>query len=109
MKVSGEDDPDLAEFLKKTKPSPYYHWEFGITDNYNLSKTELFKVFQESQYFKFTFVRNPFDKLVSAYANKIMASPSQNSYYQRVAKQIKEEGRRKKEEGKCNYCKGFSN
>ncbi|MDF0551649.1 sulfotransferase family 2 domain-containing protein [Kamptonema sp. UHCC 0994] len=87
----GNDDPELAEFLKKTKPSPYYHWEFGITDNYNLSKTELFKVFQESQYFKFTFVRNPYDKLVSAYANKIMASPSQNSYYQRVAKQIKAE------------------
>ncbi|MGB3508471.1 MAG: sulfotransferase family 2 domain-containing protein [Microcoleaceae cyanobacterium] len=87
----GYEDPELAEFLQTTKPVPYYHWEFGIVDNYNLSKLELFDVFN-SDYFKFTFVRNPYDKLVSAYSNKILKPHLLgNGYYTRMAKQIKAE------------------
>lgn len=87
----GYEDPELAKFLQTTKAAPYYHWEFGIVDNYDLSKRELLDVFN-SDYFKFTFVRNPYDKLVSAYSNKIVQPHLLgNGYYTRMAKQIKAE------------------
>lgn len=88
----GYDDPELTQFLKDIKPAPYYHWEFGITDNRSVSDQELSNLFQNRDYFKFTFVRNPYDRLVSAYTNKVYDAPLKgNAYYTDVAKKIKAE------------------
>jgi hypothetical protein len=87
----GYDDPELAEFLKTT-PAPYYHWEFDVRDNQNLSRKELTSLFHNSEYFKFAFARNPYDRLVSAYKDKISSAYLRGSeVYSHLAKEIKAE------------------
>lgn len=88
----GADDPQLAQFLHSTKPAPYYHWEFGVTDNRSIDATQLASFFADQSYFKFAFVRNPYARLVSAYTDKVYQTVYQgNAYYTHVAKTIKAE------------------
>lgn len=88
----GVEDPQLAEFLRITKPAPYYHWEFGVTDNRSMDDTQLASLLADVNYFKFAFVRNPYARLVSAYTDKVYQTVYQgNAYYTHVAKTIKAE------------------
>lgn len=87
----GYDDSELAEFLKTT-PAPYYHWEFSVQDNQNFNRKELTTLFHNPEYFKFAFARNPYDRLVSAYKDKICSAYLQGSeVYTHLAKEIKAE------------------
>lgn len=68
----GYEDQELEKFLNTTL-APFFNWEFGIPDNYRLSYTELYDLFYNSDYFKFAFVRNPYERLESMYAYRIGA------------------------------------
>ncbi|MEM9923038.1 MAG: sulfotransferase family 2 domain-containing protein [Cyanobacteria bacterium P01_D01_bin.50] len=85
------EDFELINYLNQ-QPAAYYVWEFGIPDNLSLSKQELIDWFQDSNSFKFTFVRNPYRRLESAYADRVH-SPQKKKYQQYVylAKKIKAE------------------
>ena len=86
----GCENHELANFLRTIKQAPSYHWEYGLTDNRSISNSELSSLFQNSDYLKFTFVRNPYDRLVSAYINKMCnAHLENNAHFTYVAKKIK--------------------
>jgi hypothetical protein len=88
----GYEDPELAEFLKNTNPAPYYHWEFGIRDNHSLKSKKISLLLESPDYLKFTFVRNPYSRLVSAYTNRICdARSSGHEHYTYISKKIKAE------------------
>lgn len=85
------ENRDLANFLQ-TRPASYYHWEFGIPDNQSYSNQELSLLFNNSNYYKFAFVRNPYERLASAYADRICQPHLKNyEYYIDIAKTIKAE------------------
>ena len=87
----GYENSELADFLKTT-PASYYHWEFGIPDNHSYSSQELSTLFKNPNYFKFAFVRNPYERLASAYADRIYQPHLKNyEYYIDLAKKIKAE------------------
>ncbi len=71
----GWEDHELEQFLNTTL-APFYHWEFGIPDNYRLRESKLYDLFYRSDYFKFAFVRNPYERLESMYAYRIRAPQS---------------------------------
>ena len=52
----GYEDLELYEFIHKAKAS-FAHWKFGISDNYQITDSELHKLFKDPNYFKFAFVR----------------------------------------------------
>lgn len=87
----GYEDRELAEFLTTT-PASYYHWEFGIPDNKTYNNQELLALLNNPNYFKFAFVRNPYDRVASAYADRIYAPHLKDyEYYVDIAKKIKAE------------------
>ena len=87
----GYEDCELADFLTTT-PASYYHWEFGIPDNQSYNSQELSTLFNNPNYFKFAFVRNPYDRIASAYADRIYAPHLKDyEYYIDIAKKIKAE------------------
>ena len=87
----GYEDGKLADFLKTTSAT-YYHWEFGIPDNQTYHNKELLTLFNNPDYCKFAFVRNPYERLASAYADRIYAPHLKNyEYYIDFAQKIKAE------------------
>ena len=66
----GYEDVELLEFLKNT-PAPFYHWEFGISDNHHVTFIELSNILNNPNYLKFAFVRNPYKRIESIYYYRI--------------------------------------
>ncbi len=67
----GYEDTELYEFLQNTPQAPFFHWEFGIPDNHHVTYSELRQLFNDPNYLKFAFVRNPYKRLESIYHYRI--------------------------------------
>jgi len=81
---------DLTHFFKDVAPSPYYHWELGFGDAKELGTTTLSQTLEmEKDTFRFSFVRDPYSRLYSAWKNKIR-SPNQ-PYYHYLSRVIKQQ------------------
>ena len=85
----GEAHKDtLLSFFKDVPPGLYYHWELGMHDATELKSSSVKETIEKNRpAFSFTFVRHPYQRLYSAWKNKVR-SPSQ-PYYRYLSQMLK--------------------